>query len=463
MSEDDIHFATVGEVGRLIRSGAVSSVAVTELMLARIEALDGTLNAFVTVTPDLALAQAEAADKELREGHDRGPLQGVPMALKDLFATKGIRTTAGSKLFADWIPDHDATVVRSLREAGAVMLGKTGMHELAYGNTSINPHFGAVSNPWRVDHHPGGSSGGSAAAVAAGLAYAALGTDTGCSVRQPAHCCGIVGHKPTFGLVSKAGAVPLVWTMDHVGPLTRSVRDAALVLGVIAGADGADPYSAGRPAGDYLGTIGDSIEGARVGVPRAFFFEGGEPEVVALVEQALEVLRGLGAELVELELADVDAAFAAAATTFCEATAIYEEDLATRPEAFSPELRATLAGSSETTAATYAAAQHTRRRFAAHVEAAMARCEVLATPTANVAAAAIAEQPEGHARFGWRNTGIFNLTGQPSISVPCGLTTAGLPVGLMISGRMFEDEVVLRFAHAFEQATPWHRQRPPIG
>lgn len=238
-----ICFETISEVGSRLRSREVTSTALTELMLERIAAHNDKLNAFITVTAELAREQAQQADEELGRGYDRGPLHGIPVAVKDLFATDGIRTTCGSKLFEDWVPNHDATVVARLRKAGTVLLGKTGLHELAYGTTSINPFFGAVGNPWAPDHDPGGSSGGSASAVSAGLAYAALGTDTGCSIRQPAHCCGIVGHKPTFGLVSKAGAFPLVWSMDHVGPLTRSVQDVAYVLKAIAGYDPKDPYS----------------------------------------------------------------------------------------------------------------------------------------------------------------------------------------------------------------------------
>ncbi len=463
MTTDDLAFATVSEVAALLREGRVTSVALTELMLARIEALDGALNAFITVTAERALAQARAADEALAGGQDRGALHGVPVAVKDLFATKGIRTTAGSRLFEDWVPDEDAAVVRHLDRAGAVMLGKTGLHELGYGSTSINPYFGAIANPWKPDHHPGGSSGGSAAAVAAGLAYAAIGSDTGCSIRQPAAFCGIVGHKPSFGLVSKAGAVPLVWTMDHVGPMTRSVRDAALVLGFIAGPDPADPYSAGREAGDYLGGLDAGIGGGKVGIPRGFFFEGGEPEVVGLVERALDTFPRLGAELVELALPGVEAAHDAARTTFCEALAVHWDDWQARPELIGPMVRKELESAAKVTAVDYIAAQDTRRRFAAAVDEVMTRCDVLAMPTVNVPAAPIAEQPPEYGRYNWRNTGIFDLTGQPSISVPCGFTQTGLPVGLMITGRMFDDATVFRFAQAFEQATDWHRQRPPLG
>ena len=223
MTTKSIEFATILEVGALIRANELSAVSLTTLMLDRIERLEARLNAFITVTPELALEQAQRVDSELAGGHDRGPLHGIPIAIKDLIATEAVLTTGGSKYYEGWIPDSDAAVVARLSAAGAVMLGKTNLHEMAFGSTSINPYYGAVSNPWRLDYHPGGSSGGSAVAVAAGMAYAGIGTDTGCSVRQPAQCCGIVGHKPTFGLVSKAGVLPLIDSMDHVGSLTRVV------------------------------------------------------------------------------------------------------------------------------------------------------------------------------------------------------------------------------------------------
>ena len=457
-----LHFATIAAVGALLRAGETNSVALTQLMLERIAAHDGRLNAFITVTADLALEQAEAADRELAAGQDRGPLHGVPVAIKDLIATKGVRTTCGSKLFEDWVPAEDATVVTKLRDAGAVMLGKTGLHELAYGTTSINLFFGAISNPWALDHHPGGSSGGSASAVSAGLAYAALGTDTGCSVRQPAHCCGIVGLKPSFGLVSKAGVFPMVWTMDHVGPLTRSVEDAALLLDCLAGHDPADPYSAKREATGPFDPGEVSIAGRKIGVTRGFFFEGGDPEVVAVTEAALETWRGLGARLIDLDLPEVEEAFAAAGATFAEVLAVHEKDFEARPEAFSEEVRAKL-GQRDTSPLAYVKAQHVRRRFVAAVERAMAEAEVevLLAPTSTVTAAPIAAQPADHGLYCWRNTGIFDFTGQPSISVPCGFTAAGLPVGLMVTGRLFEDATLLRFAQAFEQASPWHLKTPP--
>ena len=456
-----IHFKTISEIGKMLRSGEITAVALTDLMLERIKAHNDKINAYITVTAELAREQAQQADHELEGGHDRGPLHGIPVAVKDLFATAGIRTTCGSKLFENWIPDYDATVVKHLYKAGAVLLGKTGMHELAYGNTSINPFFGAISNPWALDHDPGGSSGGSASAVAAGLAYAALGTDTGCSVRQPGHCCGIVGYKPTFGLVSKAGVFPLVWSMDHVGPLTRSVQDAALVLGAISGYDPMDPYSVRTPASNDFDISEGLIEGVRVGVVRRFFFDG-HADVIEVVDAALETLRKNGAVLVELDIPDIEDAFTAAGTTFAEAHAVHAQAFEKRQEAFSEELRGKLESFSNMKAAEYAEAQHFRRGFTARLEQLMSECDVLVAPTATIAAAPIANRPKDYGYHAWKNTGIFDFTGQPSISIPCGFTHAGLPVGLMITGRLFEDKNVLQFANAFEHATEWHKSVPAI-
>jgi len=457
-----LHHRTIAEVGLLLRSGRATSMELTELMLSRIEALDPQVNAFITVTTDLALAQAHAADQELSVGNDRGPLHGIPVAVKDLFATAGIRTTGGSSLHKDWIPDHDSTPVHKLHDAGAVLLGKTNLHELAYGVTSINPWFGAVHNPWALDHDPGGSSGGSAAAVAAGLAYAALGTDTGCSVRQPAHCCGVVGHKPTFGLVSKAGVLDLVWSLDHVGPITRSVDDAAIVLDAIAGHDPADPYSVlvdlpatHRPAARPIADI-------RIGVVRRRFFDG-HSNVISVVEAAIEHFGSCGATVVALDLPDIDEAADHLDFVSAEAGVLHEHDLSERPEAYSDEVRGKLQRDQSVTASDYISAQHFRRGFTHRVEQLFDHCDVLVAPTATIAAAPINIRPSDYGHHAGKNTSIFDYTGHPSISVPCGFTPGGLPVGLMLTGPLFGDRAVLEVASAFEQITRWHLHHPSIG
>lgn len=415
-------------------------------MLDRIERFNGTLNAYITVTADQALAQAHKADKELANGADRGPLHGIPVAVKDLFATKGLRTTCGSKLFENWIPGYDAAAVRSVLDAGAVLLGKTGLHELAYGNTSINPYFGPVRNPWATDHDPGGSSGGSASAVSAGLAFAALGTETGCSIRQPAHCCGIVGYKPTYGLVNTDGVQPLVPTMDHVGPLTRSVEDAALMLSVLTGSANYD-------------CEGATLDGIRIGVMRNFFFDG-YADVIDVVDEALEAINHLGVSVVDVEIPNVEQASKEARITFAEALAVHADNLSKNPQDFSAELRGRLAESKDISESRYAQAQQFRRRFTEASEASMSRCDVLVAPTATIAASPIAERPEDYRRHGWKNTGISDFTGQPSVSLPCGFTGNGIPVGMMFTGRLFEDRKVLQIGHAIQQATDWYRTPP---
>lgn len=456
-----IHYDTIEGIGAKLRAGEISSEALTVLMLERIDKLNGTLNAYITVTSDLALEQAKRADEELRAGNDRGPLHGVPVAVKDLFATKGIRTTGGSKLHENWIPGHDAEAVKRLRDAGAVLLGKTGLHELAYGTNSINPFFGPVRNPWATDCDPGGSSGGSASAVAAGLAYAALGTDTGCSIRQPAHCCGIVGHKPTFGLVSKAGVLPLCWTMDHVGPMTRCVKDAASVLAAIAGYDPADPYSVNADIAEGFDPVWKELPMIRFGLVRRFFFDG-YPEVVECVDEAMDRLRENGAEIVDLDIPDIDGAFAGSRTMFLEALALHEDDLAKRPQDFGEDVRDKLLGSAGRAVTDYVKAQHFRRGFTRDVETLFDACDVLIAPTSTIAASPIDSRPADYALLSFKNTGIFDYTGQPSISIPCGFTDKGLPVGLMLTGPLFRDRQVLQAARAAEQVLEMTGRHPEI-
>ncbi len=389
-------------------------------------------------------------------------MHGIPIAIKDLFATAGVLTTGGSKYYENWIPDSDAAVVRLLSAAGAVMLGKTGLHELAFGTTSVNPYYGAIANPWKLDHHPGGSSGGSAVAVAAGMAFAGIGSDTGCSVRQPAQCCGIVGHKPTFGLVSVAGVMPLVSSMDHVGTLARSVRDAALVLEAIQGPDNNDPNSVDRATSDYSMPMSQGVDGTVVGVPREFFFSGGDPEVIEIVSRAIETYTDLGADVVDVDLPGVERAYHEADVTFSEIALANRKALEGDPDAFSEPFRRRYAAVTKWSDSDYQAAQAFRQEFRSKAAAVLEQCDVLAMPTSTVAAAPIEKQPRDHDVERRKNCCIFNFSGQPAISVPCGFTAAGLPVGLMLAGGMFEDAKVFRFARAFEEATPWHERYPEV-
>ena len=454
--------ATISRAAAAIRAGETSSVELTRLSLARIELLDGLLNAFVTVTADEALEQAAQADGELAAGRDRGLLHGIPVAVKDLIDTRGVLTTYGSRYYADHVPDEDAAVITALRDAGAVSLGKTGLHELAFGTTSVNPFFGAIGNPWRPDYHPGGSSGGSAVAVAAGMAFAALGTDTGCSIRLPAQCCGIVGHKPTYGLVSKAGVMELVPSMDHVGPMTRTVRDAARVLEAIAARDENSPGDMAQALDNLIERMETPISGGVVGVPTDYFFEGGDEDVKLIVKDAIGVFEKLGARVESVDLPDCHQAYSEANATFSEVVEVHREALADDIEAFSEPFRTRYSAMTRYSPADYEKAQRFREEFTRRMEKVLERVDVLAMPTATVAAAPIAEQPPEHDKERRKNACIFDFTGQPSISVPCGFTGDGLPVGLMLCGGRFRDARVLRYAHAFEQATPWHARHPTL-
>ena len=445
----------------MIRNGTTSAFDLTSHMLDRIDSMNDALNAYVTITAESALKEAKIADDELANGFDRGPLHGIPVAIKDLIDTSGVLTTGGSLHYKDRVPSKDAAVVDRLKEAGAVLLGKTGLHELAFGSTSINPFFGAISNPWNLDYHPGGSSGGSAVAVASGLAYAAIGTDTGCSVRQPAQCCGIVGHKPTFGIVSKAGVMPLVSSMDHVGPMTRCVRDSALVLQAIVGADYSDSLSFGGPFENLIKNLEKPIAGAVVGIPRDYFFEGGDEEVIGVVEKAIQVFSDLGATVCDVNFPDCNEAYEAADAIFSEIAGANGDALNSNPGGFSEEFKSRYESVTKHIGKNYDEAQEFRSHFKEEVESVMSICDILAMPTSTVTAALKSEQPSDHAKERRKNACIFNFTGQPSISVPCGFTGSGLPVGLMLSGKLMNDSAVLRFAHAFESVTQWNTHHPP--
>lgn len=458
----DVATLTVAEAGVRIRAGEVSPVELTEAYLRRIEQLDPQLNAYITVTADRAMEDARRAADEVAAGVDRGPLHGVPIALKDLFATAGIRTTAGSKILADWVPEQDSTVARRLREAGAVLLGKTNTHEFARGGTTNNPHYGPTRNPWNLDCIPGGSSGGSAAAVAAGLAVAAMGTDTAGSVRIPAAFCGIAGLKPTYGRVSKAGVVPLSFLYDNVGPITRTVEDAALVLGVISGYDPDDFSTVPMPVPDYTADLRRGLLGLRVGVPRDWFFDQLDDEVRAAVEQALVVFRELGADVRDVSIAGVGEMVQARRTvTTTEFQEYHAPAFKERPQDFGADLRAPLAAPPADSLAV-AAALRTVYAGAEAMRRVLESVDVLVAPTVPIAAPPIAASDESILTALIRLTSPFNGAQLPALSLPCGFTASGLPIGLQIAGRPFDEATVLRAGHAYEQATDWHRRRPPL-
>ena len=455
-------YLSVQEVAALIRSRKVSPVELTQACLARIDALNPSLNAFITVTAESALADARSAESEVQRGRWRGPLHGVPIALKDLIDTAGVRTTGASALYKDRIPTEDATVVKRLKEAGAILLGKLNMHELAYGGTSVPSFYRRVSNPWDLQRITGGSSGGSAAAVAGGLCYAALGSDTGGSIREPAALCGIVGLKPTYGRVSNRGVIPLSWSLDHVGPLTRTVTDSAIVLQAIAGYDPADIVSQNRPVGRYL-------EGAaapaplRVGLPREFFYADLDPEIQAAIDQALQVLVAAGARLVDVPL-EVSGDRTVLRS---EAYAAQAENITKTPESFLPETLAKFKTGAAIDAPSYIRARRELEQLRRSTPSIFYSVDMLVTPTTRVAAPKAADYPQtidgAMALDGQllHNTRPFNLSGLPTISVPCGFTRSGLPIGMQISGPPWEERRVLSAARAFEAATEWHTHHPP--
>jgi len=451
----------VVEAGRALRNGDISSVELTEQALARIDEQNAELNAFVTVTAESARAAAHEADRELREGLDRGPLHGIPVALKDVFCTKGVRTTCGSLLFKDHIPDHDAAVTERLRAAGTVLAGKTGLHELAYGITSNNPHFGTIRNPHDPARVPGGSSGGSAAAVASGMIPSAMGSDTGGSIRIPASFCGIVGLKPTSGRVSRFGVMPLDFSLDHMGPLTRTVRDAALMLQAIAGHDERDDTSSRHPVDRYLPPEHPEIKRLRIGRPDNFYFERLEPAVRAAVDGAFRIAESLGAEIVPIPVPDIAAMNAVARIILMsEASALLEPYL-DRRELFGADVLSLFDQGRLLAATDYINAQRLRRLMQRDYAKIWRRIDLLFTPTSAICAPLIGAStveiegsPEDTRMAATRFVRAINLMGWPALSLPCGKSPEGLPIGLQIIGAPFHEGAILNAAAALEQVLP---------
>ena len=460
---DALPFLNVEEASALVRAKKVSPVELTRACLARIETLNPSLNAFITITAESALAEAERAESEVQRGRWRGPMHGIPIALKDLIDTAGVRTTGASALFKDRIPQQDAAVVQRLKDAGAILLGKLNMHEFAYGGTSVPSYYGRVSNPWDLERITGGSSGGSAAAVAAGLCYVALGSDTGGSIREPSALCGIVGLKPTYGRVSNRGVIPLSWSLDHIGPMTRTVADAAIALQTIAGYDPNEITSQDRPVGQYLEGMRRSRGRLRIGVPREFFYENLHPEVQAAIDRALTVLGTLGAETHDVALqVSTDRTVIRA-----EAYAYHAEYIAKTPELYLPETLAKLQLGAGIDGPTYIRARRDLDRLRRSTLNVFSSVDLLVTPTTPIPAPKASDYPTTFAGVLaldgslLRNTRPFNMYGFPTISVPCGITSAGLPIGLQISGPLWEEQRVLGLARAFQEATDWHTRRPP--
>lgn len=457
------------EVARQVRARELSAVEVVRSALERIDRLNPQLRAFLTVTGDQALRAAAQVDRDVAAGRVL-PLAGVPLAVKDSFWTKGVRTTAGSRVLADFVPSEDATAVARLTAAGAVMVGKASMHEFAYGFTNRNAVHGDCKNPWDPTRIPGGSSGGNAAALATGMALGAVGGDTGGSVRQPAALCGVVGLKVTYGRVSRHGGIPLSWSMDTVGPMTRTVADAAALLQAMAGHDPKDPASSRLPVADYLAAAAGDLKGLRLGVPHNVFMEAMEPDVAAAIQEALGTLKQAGATVVDVRFPPIDPVVGAhRAIIFSEASAAHQELIRTRGAELSDDVRPLLQAGLFLSAADYLAAQQARRKIIADYRALWQSFDVLVTPTSPVAATPIGDttvrlagKDQPLVRVFLDQTLPFNLTGQPALSLPCGFTRAGLPVGLQLVGRPFEEDLLLRAGAAYERETNWHRRVPRL-
>ena len=455
---------SISDLAPRLQRKEISPVEIAQECLRRIEQLNPALNAFITVMAESAITEARAAESAIARGEWRGPLHGIPIALKDLIDTAGVRTTSASALHENRIPPEDAEVVRRLREAGAVIIGKNNLHEFAYGSSSMVSHFGEVHNPWDVGRIAGGSSGGSSAAVTAGMVCAAIGTDTAGSIREPAALCGCVGLKPTYGRVSSRGVIPLSASLDHVGPLATSVADAAIVLQAIAGYDAADVTSVNVPVVDYVGSLQQGAKSLRVGVPRGYFFDDLDAEVGAATEHALDGIKTLVSSVKEVQIdVPTDRTLQAA-----ESYAYHSENVAKSPNLYQAETVRRIRNGEKVTATEYIRARRELEEARRNISRVFADIDVLVTPTMPMPApsiAALKDNPEelrpAELKL-LRNTRPFNVWGLPAISVPCGFTQGGLPIGLQIAGPHWREDLVLRLAHAYEQATAWHKRNCPL-
>jgi len=458
---------TLTEVAGLIKKKEVSPVELTQAMLDRIAALDGKLYSYLTVTADLALQQARVAEQEISKGTYRGPLHGMPIAVKDLCYTKGIRTTCSSKILANWVPDYNATVVEKFNAAGAVLLGKLGMTEFAL--SGYHPSIHPPVNPWAADRWPGASSSGSGAATAASLCFGSLGSDTGGSIRFPSASCGIVGVKPTYGKVSRYGVFPLGWSLDHIGPMTRSVADAAVILRAIAGFDPQDPTSRRVTVRDYLDTVYNGVKGIRIGVDEQYCTEGVDPQVSKGVLATTAVLKELGASIQEVKVSHITEA-TDIWYTICaaETAAAHEQWYPARADDYGPTFRAFLADGVKISGIAYAKADVTRQQVRRMLDDLLQKVDLLLCPSMPTVPMLLKDfSPQGtlsreSAGPLLRLTAPFDLTGSPTISVPCGFSSEGLPLSLQLIGRHNEEGLVMQAGYAYEQATEWHTRRPPV-
>ena len=462
-SSNEVSWLSIAEISHLLRSKTVSPLELTRACLERIDRFNPRLNAFITVTAESALAQASQAEAEIQKRRWRGPLHGLPIALKDLFDTAGVRTTSASAVSKDRVPDKDGEVVRRLKAAGAVLLGKLNMHEFAYGGSGIVSFFGPTRNPWSYEHITGGSSSGSAAAVAAGMCYGALGTDTGGSIRLPSAYCGIVGLKPTYGRVSTHGVIPLSWSCDHVGPMTRSVADAAIMLQTIAGYDSKNSTSSDVPVPDYSAALRETIP-LRVGIPRGYFYEQLDSQIASAMVAAVSCIERMAASVREVELPAANETKVLRA----EAYTYHFENVQKNPELYQPDTLRRIRSGEEISAVDYIRNRREMEEHRRNVERLFESVDILVTPATPVLPPTIAElldSPESLRSkeiVMLRNTRPFNAFGLPTISIPCGFTKTGLPIGMQITGAPWAEGTVLRVAHAYEQHSDWHGQHPEL-
>ena len=441
----------------------ISPVDLVRAALGRIERYDGKTKAFITVCAEQALEAARSAEAEIAAGRYRGPLHGIPISLKDLISTQGIRTTAGSKILANWIPQADATIVKKFKDAGAIILGKTNLHEFAYGPTGVNPHYGTAQNPWDPNRIPGGSSSGSGASVAHALCPGSIGTDSGGSIRIPASLMGIVGLKPTYGLVSLKGIVPLAWSLDHAGPMTRTVADAALMLQAIAGYDPRDSASHNRANPDYSQAIEGDVKGVRIGLVKEYLDSPMEEGIKEGTMTFVGRMEGLGVKVEEVSLPQLRYASVVSFLIMAsESMAYHRRFMKTRAADYGEDIRTRLGLGQFVLATQYIQAQRVRRFLYRHIQDALGRIDLLLTPTLPITAPRISER---EITMGGKSidvrpvltrfTRAFNVTGHPAISLPCGLSPSGLPIGVQLIGRPFGEEALLRLGHAYEQAFPF--------
>jgi len=462
---NELCFLTIGEASGLIKDKKLSPVELTQAYLDRMGAIDGKVKSYVTPLPESALQEARVAEADIQKGNYHGPLHGVPIGLKDLYDTKGVRTTGQSKVFEHRVPTEDATVVTKLQEAGTVLLGKLAMHEFALGGPKTSL-FDQANNPWNLEHVTGGSSSGSGAAIAAGLAMGSLGSDTGGSIRGPAALCGIVGLKPTYGRVSRYGVLPLSWSLDHVGPMTWTVEDAALMLQVIAGHDPKDPTSSKEPVPDYSAALQTDLKGVRVGVPRHYFFAddvGLDDDTRNAVEKGIQTLKELGATVRDIEIPSLSlASIANTVIMIAEANAYHAKNLKSQPQNYGDIVRSRFILGGAFTSADYIQSMRARSRLRREFAQAFESVDIMAMPVMSKPAAALKDFDPMGMMMTPSMMGPFNQTGLPAMSVPCGFSSLGLPIGMQIAAAPFNEAAVIRAGHAYQQQARWHDQRPNV-